>query len=447
MQFQSICAINNISPVAHSWLTQADRLTRYLRASGEYQFVRLQQGFSGHQFQRKILHKLKGRSVVYAEVTMPQSTYDALSIPWGALMDLPIGEAILYHNESVTRSDFEYACFEGEGIGIDLCPEKFKYARRSVFHWKGHPLTITEYFVQDMPALPLISKTAQRWEGVRARLRNYGQLMRLHRPMPIGLMAFPTLLALFLASHGWPGWTLFLIFMAGIVVMRSAGDVVNDLADRHWDGKVARTRLRPLVTGRVRVRNAWILLGMLLGLALGLVLMLNFLSLIYALVGCALALVYPLMKRVTHFPQVILGMAYNFGILLAFAAVQNQAPALAWVLWLGSIFWCVAYDTEYALADRVDDLHIGIKSTAVFFGRYASVWIGVFQAVTIGLYLAVGMLAHLGWIFEGAVLGMIPFFLYQQTLIQGNDPKRCIQAFNHNFWPMLMVFGVGVCLS
>jgi 4-hydroxybenzoate polyprenyltransferase len=253
-------------------------------------------------------------------------------------------------------------------------------------------------------------------------------------------------MALWLASGGLPAFHWIWIFVLGIFVMRSAGDIINDIADRHWDGRIARTRLRPLVTGRIKVRNAWMVFVLLLFMAVGLLWTMNGLTWIYACVGLGLACVYPLMKRWTSWPQLILGMAYNWGMLMAFSAIQGQVPWNAWGWWLGTVCWCIAYDTEYALADRADDLQVGIKSTAVLFGRFAPLWIGCFQGLGLILYAYTGWASGLGWIFQLCLGLTIPFFVHQQTLLPGCEIKRCIRAFNLNVWPQVCVL-LGVLLG
>ncbi|MCX7124122.1 MAG: 4-hydroxybenzoate octaprenyltransferase [Gammaproteobacteria bacterium] len=280
----------------------------------------------------------------------------------------------------------------------------------------------------------------------RARFTDYCHLIRLHRPIPILLMLWPTLWGLWIASSGIPAWKYLVIFIAGVIVMRSAGDIFNDLADRKLDGFIERTQMRPLATGRISVKAALAFAFILCLIALGLVLMLNTLCLILAFVGLALAIAYPFMKRIIHFPQVVLGIAYNWGIVMAFAAVQNHTPWQAWYLLAIAVIWTVAYDTMYALADKKDDLKTGIKSTAVLFGNHYHAWIATLQAITwIGL-LAFGLLQHFHWIFYLCLMLTLPFFIYQHTLLPEHQIKRCIQAFNNNQWIGLLIT-IGIAFS
>ncbi len=276
--------------------------------------------------------------------------------------------------------------------------------------------------------------------AVSEKLAAYFQLMRLHRPIVFLLLLCPTLWALWIAGNGMPDVKVTLIFIAGAIVMRSAGDVINDIADRHFDGHVARTKNRPLAAGKVTVCEALVIFFILCSLGLLLVLQLNSKTIIVASVALVLAAIYPFAKRVTHFPQVVLGLAWNLGILMAFTALQNQIPVVAWILYLAAICWTVAFDTMYAMADREEDLKIGIKSTAIYFGKNDIMAITIFQMLTLTLLILVGLWLLLPIIYYLGLLAATGFTGYQHYLLRQRDPQRCVQAFFNNSWFGVMVF-------
>src|SRR5690242_2812296 len=234
------------------------------------------------------------------------------------------------------------------------------------------------------------------WPFARQRAGAYARLMRLHRPIGTFLLLWPTLWALWLATRGHPSPKLFVVFVAGVFVMRAAGCVINDFADRDFDRHVARTKDRPLATGEVSVAEA-LMLFVILGLvALGLVLTLNPLCLKLACVGLVLAVSYPFMKRYTYLPQPYLGLAFGWGIPMAYAAATESVPAEAWVIFIANILWTTVYDTLYAMVDREDDLRIGVKSTAILFGRQDRVILAILQALLLASLVILGTRLHLG---------------------------------------------------
>lgn len=274
----------------------------------------------------------------------------------------------------------------------------------------------------------------------------YWQLARLDRPIGTMLLLWPTYWALWLASGGAPSLDLLLIFTLGVVVMRSAGCVINDLADRHVDGFVARTKQRPLAAGRLSVPQALVFFLFLLLLALGLVLTLNRFTVLLSLIGLGLALLYPFMKRVTHLPQLVLGMAFSWAIPMVWGAVWEQLPLSCWLLFLANCCWTIAYDTYYAMVDRDDDLRIGVKSTAILFGRFDRLMIALLQGVTLLLLAWVGKLELLEWPYYLSLLVAALLALYQLWLSRGREREGCFQAFLHNNWFGLVIF-VGVAVS
>ncbi|MFW3614795.1 4-hydroxybenzoate octaprenyltransferase [Billgrantia antri] len=279
-----------------------------------------------------------------------------------------------------------------------------------------------------------------------ARVPDFLHLMRLDRPIGTWLLMWPTLWALWVAAAGVPERHLLLIFVAGVYLMRAAGCVINDYADRHFDGHVKRTKNRPLATGRISEREAKGLFAGLVASAFVLVLFTNPFTILLSLVGVALAFIYPFMKRYTHLPQLFLGAAFSWAIPMAFGAVLGHVPLEAWLLFAANVAWTVAYDTEYAMVDRDDDLKIGIKSTAVLFGRTDRAMIGLLQLVTLGLLGWVGLRLELGAFFWLGLAGMAATFLYQQFLIRHRERDRCFQAFLNNHWAGLLAFA-GICLS
>lgn len=282
--------------------------------------------------------------------------------------------------------------------------------------------------------------------GLLTRLPDFLALMRLDRPIGTWLLMWPTLWALWVASEGIPARNTLLIFVAGVYLMRAAGCVVNDYADRHFDGHVKRTRNRPLATGRISEGEAKALFAILLITAFVLVWFTNGFTVWLSLVGAALAASYPFMKRYTHFPQVVLGAAFSWAIPMAFGAVLSEVPPVAWLLFAANVLWTVAYDTQYAMVDRDDDLKVGIKSTAVLFGRYDCLIIGLLQLATLALLVWAGVLLHLGGFYWLGLAAMAATFLHQQRLIRDRDRDRCFQAFLNNHWSGMLVFA-GLALS
>lgn len=271
-------------------------------------------------------------------------------------------------------------------------------------------------------------------------LTPYLQLMRLDRPVGTLLLLWPTLAALWLAAEGAPPPVLVLVFCLGTVLMRSAGCVINDIADRRIDGRVSRTRERPLATGRLSSRQAALLFAALVLLAGSLLLLLNPLTRWLAVAGLAIAAIYPFMKRWTYLPQVVLGAAFSWGLVMAYAAVQNALPSAAWLLFIASMTWIVAYDTMYAMVDREDDLKIGVRSTAILFGQQDRIMIGLLQLTTV---ITLALLAQQAGAVGGLQIGIFStagLFLYQQYLIRTRDRDNCLAAFKNNVWVGFALF-------
>ena len=273
-----------------------------------------------------------------------------------------------------------------------------------------------------------------------SRLKDYAMLMRLHRPIGILLLLWPTLWALWIAGQGQPDLHVLVVFVLGVVLMRSAGCVINDYADRNFDPHVARTRDRPVAAGRVSPREALALFAALCLIAFALVLTLNRLTILLSFAGAFLAATYPFLKRYTHLPQFYLGMAFGWGIPMAFAAQTGGVPLLAWVLFGANICWAVAYDTSYAMVDREDDIKVGVKSTAILFGRYDHAMIFLFHALTIVLLALTGALARLGLEYYAGLAVALVMAVYQQRLMRQRDRDGCFRAFLNNNWLGAAVF-------
>mgnify|MGYP000872784570 CR=1 FL=1 len=274
----------------------------------------------------------------------------------------------------------------------------------------------------------------------------YIRLTRLNKPIGALLLLWPTLWALWLAAEGVPNWDLLVIFILGTFVMRSAGCVINDFADRKIDGHVARTRDRPLATGEVSAREALTLFVVLCLLAFGLVLLTNSLTIRLSFGGLALAFCYPFMKRFTQLPQVVLGAAFAWGIPMAFAAQKGELNQTIWLVYLAVVLWTVVYDTFYAMVDRDDDLRIGVKSTAILFGEQDRAITGFLQLLTIVALILVGRRFELTFPYYIGLGFASALFAYQQWLIRYRERNACFKAFMNNNWVGLVIF-IGVIAS
>lgn len=272
------------------------------------------------------------------------------------------------------------------------------------------------------------------------RLRVYERLMRLDKPIGILLLLWPTLWGVWFAGMGHPSTFIVWIFVLGTVLMRSAGCVINDYADRNFDGHVERTRHRPLATGEVKPAEALALAAALAAMAFTLILPLHPLVRWLSIPAVFLAASYPFTKRFLSIPQAYLGVAFGFGIPMAFAAIQFSVPAEAWVLLVANVFWAIAYDTEYAMVDRPDDLKIGLKTSAITFGRFDVAAVMVCYALFLALMAWVGMEMGRGVFYVLGLLAAAAIMVYHFTLIRSRDRDRCFRAFLHNNWVGLVVF-------
>ena len=292
---------------------------------------------------------------------------------------------------------------------------------------------MTEHY----PRVDALQAEAPLWQR---RLRNYWKLVRADRPIGAFLLLWPALWALWFAGAGRPTWWVVAIFVLGTFLMRSAGCAINDFADRHVDGRVERTAQRPLAIGAVSPREALGVFVVLSLVSFALVLLLNRLTILHSVVAVALAAVYPFMKRYTHLPQLVLGAAFGWAVPMAFTALQEQVPPLGWLLFAATVLWALIYDTMYAMVDREDDLKVGIKSTAILFGRFDRLIIGLAQAAMLGLLWYVGELGGRGLWWQLGLLAGAALFVWQQYLIRARERHACFQAFLNNNWFGLVLF-------
>ncbi|MDR0934120.1 MAG: 4-hydroxybenzoate octaprenyltransferase [Burkholderiaceae bacterium] len=279
-----------------------------------------------------------------------------------------------------------------------------------------------------------------------SRFLLYLRLIRIEKPIGYMLLVWPTLWGLWIAAGGWPGWPLFLIFSVGAVLMHSAGCAINDFADRDFDRFVERTRDRPLTAGLIAPWEAVAVAILLSVIAFLLLLPLNLLTKILAVPALFIAAAYPWLKRFFAVPQAWLGLAFGFGIPMAFAAVRNDIPATAWLLMLGNGFWTLAYDTEYAMADKADDLKIGIRTSAITFGRFDITAVMLCQGIMLIILFFTGMSAGLGSWFVAGLIAAALCALWQYRLIRERDRMRCHLAFRYNNWTGMALFA-GILLD
>lgn len=275
---------------------------------------------------------------------------------------------------------------------------------------------------------------------ITERLRQYWLLARFDKPIGIFILLWPTLWALWIAGNGRPDGLVLTVFVAGVVLMRAAGCVINDYADRDFDPHVDRCKQRPIAAGRVTPKEALLVFAALCLTAFGLVLLMNWYTIALSFVGAFLAASYPFMKRYTHLPQAYLGAAFGFAVPMAFAAQTNSIPLVGWVLYLAVLLWALVYDTMYAMVDIDDDLKIGVKSTAILFGSRVREITGGLQAVILGLLVWIGSDRQLAWPYYAGLLAAAGFAVYQQKLIFHFDKPNCFKAFLNNNWLGLAVF-------
>lgn len=275
---------------------------------------------------------------------------------------------------------------------------------------------------------------------LKDRWHQYVLLMRLDKPIGTFLLLWPTLWALWIAAGGTPSPHLLFVFCAGVFLTRSAGCIMNDYADRNFDRYVARTRERPLTTGKVSSKEAFILIVCLLAVAFLLVLTTNRLTVLLAIASIPIAAIYPYMKRYTYVPQLFQGLSFSWGIIMAFTAVTGGVPRIAWLVFIANILWSMTYDTTYAMADREDDLKIGVKSTAILVGELDRLFIGTVQTMMFIVFLIIGRQLEFGAYFHLCLAFAAGLAIYHQFLIRDRRPDQCFRAFRHNNWLGAVVF-------
>ena len=304
--------------------------------------------------------------------------------------------------------------------------DKRPQARR---HTRARAVTIGP-----MPSIPSSPTPA------RSRTALYLDLIRWDRPAGTYLLLWPTLAALWIAAGGFPGWHLLAVFTLGTFLMRSAGCAVNDVADRDFDKHVKRTERRPVTSGAVSPREALLLGAVLALIAFALVLTTNAAAIAWSFAALAVSIFYPFTKRFFSMPQAVLGVAFSFGIPMAFAAVQGRVPALAWALLLGNLFWVLAYDTEYAMVDRDDDLKIGIRTSAITLGRFDVAGVMLFYGLYLAIWAAIGVGLGLRWPFQAGIAAGAAIAAWHYTLIRDRARDGCFRAFRLNHWLGFTVF-------
>lgn len=292
----------------------------------------------------------------------------------------------------------------------------------------------------------IMNSSSGRTYSFKKQLPYYIQLTRLDRPIGVYLLLWPTLWSLWFAASGVPSLKVLFIFIAGVILMRSAGCVINDFADRNIDGHVKRTKNRPLPAGHVTAKETLVLFAVLCATAFVLVLFTNTLTIYLSFGGLALAATYPFMKRHTYLPQVVLGAAFAWSVPMAYTAETGELHKQVWLLYIITVLWTVAYDTMYAMVDRDDDIKIGVKSTAILFGTADRMVIAGLQSLVILVLCIVGYQAELGSFFYLAVVVAATLFVYQQHLIRNRDREECFKAFLNNHWVGLAIF-VGVVIE
>ncbi|UCJ19086.1 4-hydroxybenzoate octaprenyltransferase [Pseudomonas sp. MM211] len=292
----------------------------------------------------------------------------------------------------------------------------------------------------------MYTRLLQSLNRLHPRAWDFVQLTRMDKPIGIYLLLWPTLWALWIAAEGVPSLKSLVIFVVGVILMRAAGCVINDYADRNFDGHVSRTKARPLASGRVSAREALILFAVLIALSFGLVLLTNATTVWLSFGALGVAALYPFMKRYTYYPQVVLGTAFSWGMPMAFTAETGSLPVAAWLLLLANVIWTVAYDTYYAMADREDDLKIGVKSTAILFGDADRVIILGLQGLALLCLALAGARFELGLYFYLGLLVAAACFAWEFHMTHEREPLVCFQAFLHNHWAGLAIF-IGIVLD
>ena len=301
----------------------------------------------------------------------------------------------------------------------------------------AHKIRILTHLQYDKHAQIMLQPLIDSWQQKAPLLI---QVSRLDRPVGSVLLLWPTLWALWIAARGFPGWHLLCVFCLGTLLTRSAGCIINDIADRKIDPHVERTRHRPLATGQLSVFTAILFMAFLLFISLLLVLSTNLHTFLLAIAGALIAGLYPFAKRISHLPQIVLGIAFSCGIPMAFTAVTNSLPLICWLLFLANLVWVVAYDTEYAMVDREDDLTIGVGSTAILFGDLDRLMIALLQGLFVVMLIQMGNELAFETSYYASIIAVSCLFIYQQFLIRNRQREKCLTAFLNNQWVGGLIF-------
>lgn len=325
-------------------------------------------------------------------------------------------------------------------ISLFNLPNKI-WIKKTNFNWKKIPIIITEILLSNAIQIKPLNFFQIKIFSLKEKFRNFIHLIRLNKPIPIMHMFWTTMGSLWIASKGFPGWTLFFIFLFGIFIMRSSGSILNDIVDKKFDKNIYRTHKRPITRGSISILIAWIYLILLLSIAFGLILFTNLITIIFSFIGIILLIIYPYMKRVTNWPQFFLGISYNWGIILAFSSVLNSFPPIyAWWILCSNIFWTISYDTIYAFSDIKHDKKIGLKSTAILFDKNYHLYIYLFQIIAIINWIGIGWYLSFKWYYIIPIFFCFFLFLYQHNLLQISRVKNSIKAFNNNQWIGFIIF-------
>ena len=387
---------------------------------------------------RAQLHQLAGLSIKYATLAKDKALFATHNSILRALKFFNIFSRIfkVIINSTILQVDKALTVIDNRTLQVQK--------------WLGSTVNKLESAIktfvlrQKQTLLKTYNRVAQ--SALAQKLKQYALLIRLDKPIGILLLLWPTLIALWIAAGGWPDTHVLMVFVAGVFLMRSAGCAINDYADRHIDCKVARTKDRPLTSGKITEKEALIVFTALCLVAFSLVLLMNPLTIVMSLVGLILAASYPFMKRHHYLPQVHLGAAFGWAVPMAYTAQTNELSTVAWLLFIATVLWATAYDTMYAMVDREDDLKIGVKSTAILFESADKLIIGIIQTTLILCLIMIGRNAELGGFYYTGVLLATGLAVWQQYLIQHRQPAQCFQAFLNNNWFGLVLFA-GVFLE
>lgn len=430
-----------VEPLLEGWQTLRD---------DECQGLDVPTGSSG--WVREVYLHGHDRPWVFARSVAARSALEGSGFDLALLGSRSLGE-LLFSDSAFERGPIEVCRYPAAGLPAEVRAEGL-WGRRSRFSaarsgcwWRrctyracGTRRESPTYNPRSTPEVPMFVTLIKPLARLHPRAWDFVQLVRLDQPIGIYLLLWPTLWSLWIAADGVPELKNLLIFVLGVILMRAAGCVINDFADRNFDGHVARTKARPLATGKISVREAWITFAVLVALSFGLVLLTNATTVWLSFGAVAVASLYPFMKRYTYYPQVVLGAAYSWGILMAFTAERGELPASAWLLFLANVLWTVAYDSYYAMTDREDDLKIGIKSTAILFGDADRLIIGSLQGLTLLLLVLAGNRFELGLCFYLGLAVAAACFVWEAWSTRDRDPQACFRAFLHNHWAGLAIF-------